>query len=56
MTAGLTTELVERRVADTALGRLGEPEDVARVIAFLASDDASFVTGQIVGVDGGLVL
>lgn len=40
----------------TALCRLGTAEDVARVIAFLASDDAAFVTGQVLGVDGALVI
>jgi 3-oxoacyl-[acyl-carrier protein] reductase len=56
MIAHLPEELVTRRVADTALRRLGEPADVARVIRFLVSDDAAFVTGQVLGVDGGLVL
>ncbi|NUT99557.1 MAG: SDR family oxidoreductase [Saccharothrix sp.] len=42
--------------ADTALGRLGTPEEVAAVIRFLVGDEASFVTGQVLGVDGGLVL
>ena len=37
----------------TALGRIGRPEDVAELIAFLASDKASFITGQIIGCDGG---
>jgi len=38
---------------DTLLGRLGTPADVAELIAFLASEKASFITGQILGVDGG---
>lgn len=56
MTAHLPTTVLDRRVADTAMGRLGRPDDVAAVIRFLAGDDAAFVTGQVIGVDGGLVL
>jgi 2-hydroxycyclohexanecarboxyl-CoA dehydrogenase len=46
--------LVETMVGATTLRRLGHPEEVAAAIAFLASDDASYVTGQSLGVSGGL--
>ena len=41
-------------LANTPLGRLGDPEDVARAVRFLCSDDASFITGEVLLVDGGL--
>jgi 3-oxoacyl-[acyl-carrier protein] reductase len=41
-------------IAETPLGRLGMPEDIADVVAFLASDDARWITGEIIGVNGGL--
>ena len=58
----ITTELTEvlndeQRgliLGNTPLGRLGEPEDVARAVRFLCSDDAAFITGEVLLVDGGL--
>lgn len=43
-------------VAETLLGRAGRPEDIAPMVYFLASDDASWITGQLIGVNGGAVL
>jgi NAD(P)-dependent dehydrogenase (short-subunit alcohol dehydrogenase family) len=50
----LDPQVVAQMGAVHALGRIGEPEEVARVVLFLASDDASFVTGVAMPVDGGL--
>ena len=50
----LGKRLVETMIGSTNLRRLGQPEEVAAAIAFLASDDASYVTGQSLGVSGGL--
>ena len=41
-------------LANTPLGRLGKPQDVAGAVRFLCSDDASFITGEVLLVDGGL--
>jgi glucose 1-dehydrogenase len=43
----------ERALSRTPLGRLGTPDDVAGVVSFLASDDAQYVTGQLIGIEGG---
>jgi 3-oxoacyl-[acyl-carrier protein] reductase len=49
-------EFQEKTAAATAIGRIGQPEDIAGVATFLASDDASYITGQTIYVDGGQTL
>jgi NAD(P)-dependent dehydrogenase (short-subunit alcohol dehydrogenase family) len=43
-------------IAQIPLGRLGRPSDVANAVAFLCSEDAAWITGQVLGVNGGLVM
>ncbi|MBQ9044847.1 MAG: 3-oxoacyl-ACP reductase FabG [Oscillospiraceae bacterium] len=56
MTANLTRDDFAALAEDTAMCRIGTPEDVAEMIALLAEPGARFVTGQVLGVDGGLVI
>ena len=49
-------EWKQRVIEATPLRRVGQPEEVAYAVAFLASDEAAFITGEILTVDGGLVM
>jgi 3-oxoacyl-[acyl-carrier protein] reductase len=56
MTAGLPEEVKKAFLAAVPLGRAGTPEDVAGVIAFLCSPAADYITGQVINIDGGMVM
>jgi 3-oxoacyl-[acyl-carrier protein] reductase len=56
MTAGLSEEIKKTIHARIPLDRIGQPEDVASAVAFLASADANYITGQVLCVDGGIVM
>jgi len=56
MTAAVPEKVLDAMKAKTPLGRLGTPEDIAKAYLFLASDEASYINGAIIPVDGGLVV
>jgi 3-oxoacyl-[acyl-carrier protein] reductase len=56
MTAGLSDEFKQTAVKQIPLGRVGSQEDVASAVAFLASDQASYITGHVLNVNGGMLM
>jgi 3-oxoacyl-[acyl-carrier protein] reductase len=56
MTHALNEKAKEALLKEIPLGRLGETEDVAQAVMFLASDAARYITGQVICVDGGMVI
>jgi 3-oxoacyl-[acyl-carrier protein] reductase len=56
MTAGLGDEFKQNAVKQIPLGRVGSPEDVAHAVAYLASEEASYITGHVLNVNGGLLM
>ena len=56
MTADLPESVIDETVKSIPLGRVAQPEEVAQTVLFLASDNASYITGQVLNVDGGMVM
>lgn len=56
MTEKLSEEVVDNYAKNIPLGKLGKPEDVANVVAFLCSQESAYLTGQVINVDGGMVM
>ncbi len=56
MTAGLGEDFKQNAAKQIPLGRVGSPEDVASAVAFLASDEASYITGHVLNVNGGMLM
>jgi 3-oxoacyl-[acyl-carrier protein] reductase len=56
LTCNLPTEYVQAILTQTPLARFGQPQDVAAAVAFLASDAAAYITGQVLCVDGGMAM
>jgi NAD(P)-dependent dehydrogenase (short-subunit alcohol dehydrogenase family) len=54
MVAGVPEKVLDGIIADIPLGRLGQPREIARAVQFLLDDDAGYVTGSVLNVNGGL--
>jgi acetoacetyl-CoA reductase len=56
MVAAMPPEALERVIAQIPVGRLGEPDEIARVVEFLADPDSGYITGEVYGINGGLYM
>jgi len=56
MVKSMSTEKFEERINSIKMNRIGSPEDVAKAICFFASGLSTYVTGQVLGVDGGMLI
>jgi 3-oxoacyl-[acyl-carrier protein] reductase len=56
MTDALSQEVRDQMLKAIPMARFGEPEDIAKAVSFLASEEASYVTGQVLSVNGGMVM
>jgi 3-oxoacyl-[acyl-carrier protein] reductase len=52
----LSEDVKQKMLAATSLGRFGQPEDIARAVHFLCSDEAGFISGEVLVVDGGMAM
>ena len=56
MTDALSDSVKENLKSQIPLGKIGHPQDIAKAVAFLASPDANYITGQVLSVDGGMAI
>ncbi len=56
MTEILNDDIKDSLVKNIPMGRIGSPEDIANIVMFLASEKADYITGQVISVDGGMVM
>jgi len=56
MVAAMGEKTIQKMIAQIPVGRLGEPEEIARVVSFLAADESSFITGANIAINGGMYM